>query len=206
MIKNIREEELGIDSQSGVTYIPELRCTHTGCFHVMSFPKDIGAGTRMYHEVFFKLIDPEGPYKLSRQQAYEELGLKRPCCQLTLREPKTLSWESYDYDIRYASGKLDPSKDLPERSLAGGNSIASTIRGMSIISLNPENARESFPSISSSDSELALTVQNKSRVDPKSSIVIKPGTAVIGEASIGGKNTTVPIVSRHISLRDMRKK
>jgi DNA-directed RNA polymerase subunit N (RpoN/RPB10) len=176
--------------ESNIDYLPPIRCS---CRKPVMIKK---------YDLFYELIDPEGPYKLSYNQAFEEIELHNKCCQHTFVTPPVISTEASDYDIRYASGKINPERRLMDKE----GQIPSTLGNSYVTTFDSNLARNAFPQIQSSYERKALVTNNvQYNVDPDSQIIIPPDAVRIGTLNIGGEEK-VPVFSKHVNLRALRRK
>ncbi len=176
--------------ESNIEYLPPIRCS---CQRPVMIEK---------YDLFYELVDPEGPYKLSYNQAFDEVNVKNECCRLTFTAPPVISTESADYDIRYASGKINPERQLIDKE----SSIPSTIGNAMVSTFDTRLMRDALPQIQSSYERKNMT-ENKVEfnVDPESQIIIPPNTVRIATLNVGGE-MKVPVFSKHVNLRALRKK
>lgn len=146
------------------------------------------------YEAFYLLIDPEDRYKQSVNQAAELLGLKHYCCISTIQTPVPQSWESYNYDLRYATGEVRTNVNLDK-------SKVNTFRNSKISYMNTDGVKDVLPVIQSSipgDEEI-----QPYRTYDTDGIVLGPHQAIIGELDTGG-GVKVPVINNIVKLADRR--
>jgi DNA-directed RNA polymerase subunit N (RpoN/RPB10) len=127
-LRAYRNEKFNEPYDGSITYLQPVRCT--GCYTPMSIkPKKDAEGNIVkrrgtegqLYDRFLELIDPNGSYRLTILEAYDELGLGKACCRLSVRSPQILSTAKTDYNVQYASGRVHPSIPITNNIPSTGN-------------------------------------------------------------------------------------
>lgn len=78
-------------------YFPKIRCP--SCFS----PKP----AYMYDQ-FYNMIDPYGEYRLTPKEAFDTLGIDRPCCRTCIISPNIVNKIDKGYNIDVVEGRKSP--------------------------------------------------------------------------------------------------